>query len=804
MVVKWNFNRNSINTQSTLVPAHPHADELRCYNARVSQSILIDEFRWAVGRMRRHWRRQLPPVLVAAVGIAVAASGFSVTYSLLWRPLPFSDSTHVAVVAEPLDVHRRLTTADLDAERARLDASPLVLSQAHFASGGAFQRADASRGESGLVQYQVTPAFFRLLGTAPLLGRVLDAHDEVDEPTPGVLSYETWRSRFGADPGVLGDVVSVGPHRLQVVGVMPPAFAYPAGTTLWTPLHWTYARPPAFEPWLVRLRPEATVAQLAAVFPRLDVRAIADVVRPHEQLPVALLFAGALLVALVAAVQTMALQAAAVMSSVQDAAIKRALGADRRRVLIGFALDAALSAALTVPLAWLIVPMMSVWIGRQLPPEVLGGQSVVADSSAFLFACLIAIGIVVATTVVVGRIAAREPFESRGLSTVTTAPWLRRLMFRLVSAQVCCTTILLYMTGVAVHSLARFSHADLGFNAAQTLAVEVPDIVSLDLGPERATRLEEARQRLAQAPGIAAVARSLRFPLSHKLDLRGTAKLVGDPTGTAVSARVNFISPEFTDVLQMPLVAGAPFSDRADTKVALVNETLAKQLAPGGHVLGQWLQVTANRGRIVGVVRDFVDTAANLPSDPEAFFPEPRDTGFATVLLVRFDANVGDPSAVVNTALSSVSTSIPRITPLRVYAAATSAPYRGRTLVLEWMALVALGLAAGGLSAALMLSVKRQTREIAVRLALGADRRRIRLLVIGQMAAQMGLGATAGLLGGIAAARLIRGALFQVEPLDPTTVLGVLGITLAIAALAACLPAERAARLDPAGVLKES
>jgi putative ABC transport system permease protein len=736
-------------------------------------------------------------VSILAIAIAAATSFFAVVDGVLLRPLPFHRSEELVAVSASLEITRRLTIEDSRTERIRMQGSALISGGALAEPAGVVDEMTALA--EGTRHYAVSPNFFEVLGSLPFLGRALMEEDKDAEPRAAVISYAMWQSRFGGDPTVVGSVVQLEERRMQIQGVMPAGFEFPSGANVWSLLASPRERPPDF----VRLSPGTTIGQFRAQFPRLDVVPLSQIARPREGIALAFLFAATVLVGVVVWVQVVSLQFARASGRARDIGIRLALGATHGRLLREFVAEGLLIALAGICLAWAAVPVLLATILHRLPSQILRGQHVAADGRTLAFACAFGALGVIAAVIVPHKILTRAtPVEAfRGASLVGVSARQGTIRTALLFVQFATTAWLLYLAGLAAHSLIRVSAVDLGFDPSRVLIITLGVDRSAMMGlEERQVRLTQLTESLRSLPGVTATGHAFVRPLKPG-KLGGTAWLPFLPAFAPMTVRVNVVSPQYFEALGVSLLEGRMFTD-SDQQVAIVNETMARHLQAHGPVLGQFIQVTAQRGRIVGVVRDAVDERPDVASDPQVFFPDV--TGIVNAMLVRV---VGDPQATMpavrDTARRVWGERRVEVSFMRDQLLAANAAYRGRATILGWLAGIGTGLSLIGLAGALMFAVRQRQRELAVRIALGAQPAAVQRLVL-RWALTLVMGASlAGILTGAAIGRWGRSLLFDVAPLDLATCVGLLGFLCVTALVAAWVPAARAAHIDPAITLRD-
>jgi putative ABC transport system permease protein len=778
------------------------------------------------------------PVIAAAVvlplGLAIALNSalFAVLDGLLFRPLPFDrpdelvaldfrsvGGTPPAVAYLPALQDRRIELRD--------GISAALASSAQAGRAGFF--AEAAAVQEGIRATGVDARFFGLLGLKPVLGSGFSEDDEQrpavrsrqsDEPLPVIIGHTLWQQRFGGDPGVLG-VHEIAGRRVRVVGVMGPGVKFPGETNLWAPVDRGRQTPPAYG----RLAPGTSVAQLASRFPELQITPLGEAVRPGDSTAVVFLFVVAGLLLLLAWVQVAALTFSGALGRIQEVGVRLALGASGARLARQFALENVLLAGAAAALAWLFAAPLTTLIVRYLPPALTHGQYLAPDPRTVAFTGAISlIGIVCLTVLPLDVVRRGSPLRLLA-GRIGDAPVRSdRTRQVLLTAQLALTAALLYMAGLAVHSFARLTTVDYGFDAENVL-VFTPAVPPGAAGSGRpvqeffansaalARQLDEAAESLMRMPGVVAAERISAVPLQRERPREYEIKeFDGQPVVPPAQIHHTLVGPRFTQALGATIVAGDDFNDpeyAGATNVAVINETLARRLSVNNiagfeirrSVLDR-IVVTSSRQRfrVIGVVKDLVQSSPAAVPEPHLFSPILSPGA----LVIRVSPPAEEALAPVRAVLERTFDQPPRhFGLLRDELHALLLPYRAQSLLLGLIAAFCLPLAAIGLTGALMYFVQVRSRETAIRLALGADPASVRRAVVLRALVPVGMGIVLGTALGIAVGRVVASELFQVQPADPITMVAVSLALVGLAWLSALLPARHACRIDPAAALRD-
>jgi predicted permease len=803
----------------------------------------------AVRQMAR--RPALPVVIVAmlAIGIGATTGIFSLFHQLLMKPLPVPEPNGLVNVApSPIPVLSYPMFRDLESRQDVLtDLAAFDLIEANLSY--------ESQLRSGMAM-TVSGHYFEVLGLLPALGRLIGPQDEpaLAESRVAVLSHDYWQRDLGGDQDIVGRTLTINGRALTIIGVAPPGFS---GTVLG-------ARPQAFVPLTLefmlrnlrsgeegnrfgfsllafgRLRPGVEIDQAEAALDALHAAIVADfeasldpgfpvpertiALEPGElglrdelvaefAKPLTMLLGVTVVVLLVVCANAASLLMARGAARANEMTIRAAIGAGRRQLLSQLLAEAfvlaIVSAVLSLPIALLTLASVAFFLPEG-PTEALRPE---LSSAALLFtvaACLL--------TVVLFGLAPAIRISRPGVRLVAGGPQssaaLGAMRFRsmLATAQIAFSVVLLVVAGLLAQSLANIARLNLG--------IDVESLVTFRYAPQRNiydpdraaavyARVEEA---LAAQPGVISVA-STAIPLLTGSGFERTVE-VGDVPVDDPQARGNFVSPRLFATTGVPLLAGRDFAD-TDTatspQVAIVNESFARKFNLGGAV-GRRFHVFGEDGdrEIVGVVADAVDSGGGVKSRVSAQFYEP---------LRQFDPRLVFPRFFyVRTATSSdaLMRAIPRVvagvdannavdglrTMEQQFASDIYADRLVTALSASFAALAAL-LTALGLYGLLSYAVTQRTRELGLRLALGAAPARLRALVMRHVGGMVAAGCAIGVLAAIGVVRVVEALLFGVSSYDPRAFLAAVVALCVVAAAAGYLPARRASRIAPMTALRD-
>ncbi len=800
---------------------------------------LLQDIRYAARSLRRSPGFTAAAVATLALGIGANAAVFSLVRSVLLRPLPFPAPENLVSIAESNPENG--WTAMAASPPNFLDWEAGARSFSSMAAYTTGPLALTGRGEpEQLDATYATAGFFPTLGVGAELGRAFGAAETVrGKDRVVVLSHGLWMRRFGGDPSVIGSSVRIDGAPYTVLGVMPAGFRFPEqGADAWVP----FAFPPDvagqrgahYLDVVARRRPEAAAAQADA-----EIRTIADrlrrayprtnegytaVVRPLSETlvgdvrPALLMLLGAVgLVTLIACANVANLLLIRATRRGAEIAIRTALGAGRvrlaRQLLTESLVLAAAGAAAGLALAAASLDLIVRFAPADVPrlSEVRIDGDVLAFTALWTFAAAFVFGLAPA-------LAALRPGPMRSLratgADAASGRGAVRLRRVLVAGQIAVALVLLVAAGLLVRSLARLSAVDPGFRAEQVLAYDLtlPEARYPDEA-RQAAFTEQILARMRALPGAQSAAAVFYLPLTG-LSFSSSMRIGGAPEDAdQPSAQLRVASADYFRTLGIPLRAGRLFGpeDRYGAPHAiLASETAAKKIWPAGDALGKHVRFGARpgttriEGEIVGIVGDVRDDELGVGPRPEFYASIAQAPVAGFHIAIR---TAGPPGALAEAARAEVHRLDPElvvngVSTLREIVSRSVARPRFTARLLLLFAAMALLLSAVGIYGVIAFAVNQRTREIGIRMALGADRRSVRGLVMrdGMRLTLWGVGL--GLAGAFAAARLLTDFLYEVRPADLATHATVT-LVLLVVALAACwIPARRASRVEPMAALR--
>jgi putative ABC transport system permease protein len=824
--------------------------------------VLVQDIRYALRSLARSPGFTIAAVATLALGIGATTAVFSVVDGVLLRPAPFVDMSRLAMVWE---TDRKSGTTHEPASVP--DYQDFQRRSTRFAGLAAFASLETNltpaHGEPArLAGLAVSHELLPLLGVRPLLGRVFIA--EEDAPGGGarvaLISEDLWQRAFQGDPAVVGRTLRLNDVPTTIVGVMPAAagfgtlqilraadygrgFADRGGSVrvdVWEPLQADPASLPRdTHPIFVlgRLRSDAAIGQaqqemsaiatdLERTYPVNDARGVSleslsHVVFGPVRPALLLLLTAVGLVLLVACANVANLLLARGAVRAREIAVRRALGADARRLAAQFLVESLLLTTLGAGAGVILAVQGVSWLTALAPVNIPRVTAVGIDvrvlGVTLVVSALVALGFGLLPTLQArGRdlSSSLHGEASRGGSASRDQ---RRLRASFVVAELALAVMLMVGAGLLIRSLWRLQDVDPGFRTAGILKAEYQLPASRYPGDfsvwPRWTAVQhfndELRQRVAALPGVEAVAIAANHPLNG--GFTSSIAVVGREAEAAdwPEPSIRIVSAGYFETLGVPLVSGRPLeaSDGADAPPVLaINEAARRRFFTGLDPLGQRIRLWGADRRVVGVVGNehFHGLAAATPPAVYLPFGQAQVVGGGHSLLVRLQGNPGTIVPALRRVVHGLDPELPLfgVEPLTATLAHTMDQQRFTMLILLVFAGVALALAAIGVHGVLSYTVAQRTREIGIRMALGANPRGIRALVVGEGTILAGAGLALGLLGALAVSRLLTGLLYGVGAQDPATLAGVALLLGLVAVVASDTAARRAARVDPMEALR--
>ena len=813
-----------------------------------------DDLKAALRSLRSERSFTVASLIVLTLGIGATTAIFSVVDAVVLRGLPFDEHDRLVAVGERravADGQPRALDPDRDPQQLFNVAPQNYLdwarqqqvfeSMAAIASGWMTLREPGVEPES-LVPQLVTAGFFEVLRVTPAIGRAFSSDNEIaGRERVAVLSDGLWRRRFGADPQIIGRTIPLealegdrvaSEDGYEVIGVMPPEFTYPVGaaraTDIWIP-YVVPARDRIRDPThmirylqvIARLQSGVSLAQSQAQMDqvaaaieqanpawnedsRIGVRPLIDhLVGARIKSWMLMLLAAVVLVLLIACANIASLLLARGSARERDVAVRAALGASRLRLVRTLIVESVVlsvgGTACAVVVAWWTVDVLRASMPDGVPRVAtiaLDLRVLAAAAAASLF-----------TGVLFGlgpALQLSRPDLSNGLrdgSRSGITPSRQRLRSALVVAEVALALVLLVAAALFIGSFMSVIRIDPGFSPDRVLTAQIsPRVGSTTTPADRSAALADIVERVGRIPGVAH-ASMLSGYLPFGPGISTTSFPLPDRRSAELS--VKRVTPEYYRALGIPLLRGRLFSaaDRQGSQeVSIINETAARRFFPGADPVGRELGGAA----IVGVVGDVHQVSLEKEPLPEMYFPLAQDRANAGILVVRTHANPYDVLPAVRGVVYAVLPDVPlrNITTLEEMLAKQLAQRRLNMLLLVLFGLLGLVIAAVGIYGLMAFVVAQRTREIGVRMALGATRSRVVGMVVLRASGLVVCGLVAGSLGAWYLSAVAGAFLFRLEPTDPRAFAAAAASIFVAAAVAAVVPVWRAARVDPVVALR--
>jgi putative ABC transport system permease protein len=799
-----------------------------------SLDMLVQDIRQALRLMRQRLGFTLVVVATLGLGVGANAAMFSIVNAVLLRPLPFAHPDRLLQVWENdrLNGKPQYPVAPANYADWQQQSRAFERLAAYVGTDGTLKTGDDVVGVSAAV---VSYDFFDVLGARPLLGSGFTA----DMASPGhqrslLLSYEAWQRYFAGDPRVVGRDIDIGaPKPYHVLGVMPRGFEYPSrGVAFWRVLVMdadTQAlRAVHFLSLVGRLKPGVTLAQAQAdmdaiaarqqhAYPETNSERGVTLVPLREQIvgevrrPLYVVSAAVFLVLLIACANIANLMLVRAIARRRELAVRAALGADRfrlvRQLLVEGLLLAFAGGAAGLAIAFWVTAVLARVAAPYLPriSTVSVDLPVVIALSAIAIASGLFFGIAPAITA--SRADVRDALQD-GARLAGGGRGSRRFRSALVVGELAVACTLVIGAGLVLRSFWAMMQVSPGFTADHllTAAISLPDSRYPD-GAHISAFYQSLEARVASVPMVAGVG------LTNTLPMKGSGPTTWltiehreRPKGEPPEVNYRVATPGFFHTMQVPILAGrglSPDDTATSLKTVVVNQTLVQRFFPEQDPVGARVRIGPNPKAawrtIVGVVGDMHQNGPEMPAVPELYLPATQDDFSSMAIVVRTNA---DPTALASTLRSIVRSIDPQLPVVDLQSMESIvgehvASRRLLMILLGTFAALALGLALVGIYGVMAYLVSQRTREIGVRMALGADRPRILRAVLADGGKLAAVGLAAGIALSLLGTQALRSVLFDVSSTDPTTFAVVAGGMLAVAVLACAIPAYRAAHVDP-------
>jgi predicted permease len=810
---------------------------------------LIRDLQYGVRMLRKAPGFTFIALVTLAVGIGVNTAVFTIVHALLLKPLPFPDPERLAAVNTLLRSPKgQSLTTSVDGRTflaIHTNASTVLtaISSGEFGSG---VNLVANGAAANVQQRRVSAGYFAVLGVPPMMGREFNAdEDREGGPAVAILSHGLWTRVFAADPQIVGRSITLRGEPYTVVGVMPPGFTTGVPTDVWTPIHPSTKGEGGGTNYgmIARVRPEATWAQANAEVMQLgspaaregyppEVTAASELI-PLQQgemsdirEPLLMLWGAVGLVLLIACVNLAGLLLARSGSRTREIATRMALGSGRavvvRQLLIESLVLALAGGLLGILVGWTVLDglkalgadVVPVGYPIELDARVLAVTLAIAIATSVLFGLVPALD---ASRVDVQQVLAQS--GARGVAGSANG-WLRKTV---VIGEVALGVIVLVSAGLLVRTFVHLRTLDPGFDPSNviTATVSLQDARYHDVA--QVDRLfSDTLERIRRMPGVESAGVALGLPYTRLLNLGFKPLDTAADTRRGTITNLSYVTPGYLEALRVPLVQGRSLN-AGDTStspaVAVVNEEFARRYYPQGDALGRRIAVVGER-QIVGIVGNaratssgFSGYADPLVTPPIIYVPASQTTAaflklvhtwFSPSWAVRTAGSPERAARVIREAIAAVDPLLPiaKLRPMTEVQANSLVSERFMMSLVLGLGAVALLLAAVGIHGLVASSVTERTRELGIRLALGASGGRILRDVVAPGVLLAAAGVVLGGAASLAVVRLLASFLWGVTPSDPMTFVMVVITLLTVAFLASLVPALRVLRLDPASTLR--
>ena len=808
---------------------------------------LWQDLRYSLRMLRAHRSLTLVAMLVLALGIGANTAIFSVVNAVLLRPLPYQNADRLVTIWGSF---LKLNIERLPAKAAEyLDYREQTQSFAQVAASNSTNYTLTGTAQpERLPGTRITTNLFSLLGAQVALGRGFTAEDaQVGHENVVIVSHTFWQQRFGGASDVVGKSLRLNDQNYTIIGIMPAGFQYPQSSfpfgepaEFWTPLSFSteqiaQRQPPYFLNVIGQLKPGVTLAQartemraLAQRFEaqhpgyrgpnnadggwRITVNQLEEEIAGQSRFALLLLWGAVALVLLIACANVANLLLVRATTRKRELAIRAALGASRfrlaRQLLCESVLLALGGGAIGLWLAWWGVEALTALKLENLPRLDESNLDWRVWGFTFLVSVLTGVLFGILPAWQASRPDVQQILKDGGAGVTRNRHWLRNA---LVVGEIALAVVLLVGAGLLLNSLLRLQRVNPGLDINHLLYAE------LSLPSSRYPTAENARafydelvSRVAALPGVEQASAANRIPLTGVITndpfaIEGRQLDFSNPP----NASWRLVLPQYFHTVGIPLLSGRDFNAQDGNEVAIINQTMARKYWPGEDPLGKRLSLgvpspTNSWKRIIGVVADTPQRTLESAPGADWYLPFAARASRDGHLLVR---TVGDPAALAAAIRQQVwaidkDQPVTKLVTMRESVHRTLGARRFNTWLLSGFAGLALLLAALGIYSVISYSVTQRTRELGIRMALGAQMRDVLRLVLRQGMALVVTGLVMGLAVSLALSRVLHGMLFGIGAHDPLTIVGVTVLLVGVAWLACYLPARRATRVDPLVALR--
>ena len=802
---------------------------------------LLQDIRYALRRLAKNPGFAAVVALTLGLGIGANSAIFSVVNGVIFRSLPYPEPDRLVRLFQVPDQgglgpFTPMNFLDVQAGTRAFTAS------AAFTNAGFTLTSDGE--PERLEGASASASFFDVLAVRPARGRTfLPDENQPGKTKVAVISHGLWTRRLGGDPSIVGRTITLNSEPHTVIGVMPEGFSYPAGRDIWTPLAYdtpftTTSRGAWYLAVIARLRPGVTEAQAArevAVvgerlerdYPEVNLHVKMTAVSLHSymtgdirpKLLIILAAVGFVLLIACANVANLLLARAAARES--EIAVRSALGAGRGRLIRQLLTESVILSLAGGILGLLLAVAGTRYLVSLQPVGIPRLDGVGVDGAVVAFTTIVAI----LTGVIFGMIPATQATRGdlvgalkEGGRSALGGRRAGRVREGLVVAEIALAVVLLAGAGLLMRSFIRLQAVDPGFSSEQVLTFRLAlPSATYDVPAKRAAFYERAVEQMRSIPGVRSVGGIHVLPLTGSSFIF-TFAVSGRPParpGEEPAIQTRVVTPGFFQTMEIPHIRGRGFTAADDwnsPQVVLINEAAVRKFFPNEDPIGKrftlgWGRgpnVAPNGGEVIGIVGDVKHFGLDRVEEPEIYIPHGQQPVGNMTLVLRTAVPPLTIADAVRREVRALDATLPIVSvlPLEDVVARSISQPRFYMLLLTIFAAVALALASIGIFGVVSYAVAQRTREMGIRIALGASRERVLRMVLGNAMRLALIGVGLGLAASFALSRTLATLLFDLSPTDPLTFAAVGAGLTAVALLASWLPAARATRVDPVVALR--
>jgi predicted permease len=814
-------------------------EEIFHMNSMAFLETMWQDLRFALRMLRKKPSFTIAAVLTLALGIGATTAIFSVVNSVLLRKFPYSDSARVLVLHETNPKVGTVAVSYPNFLDWREQSQTMM--QMTFAESISFTLTGVNQPER-INGYGVSSNFLSLLGVQPIMGRdFLASEEKSGTASVLLLSYKLWQSHMGGDPKVVGRTLNLDGRSFTVVGVLPPTFYFldksevltPVG--IWIDAHTMERGSRGDSDVVARLARGVTIdqaraemngitARLAEKYPvensggGMVMATIRDEFVSDTRPAILVLFGAVMFVLLIACANVANLYLVRSAERSKEIAVRLAFGARRGRIIRQMLTESLVLAAMGGGLGIVLGIWSLSGLSRLIPPDTLMGMDIRVDGGVFLFAGLLMVFVAIAFGLVPALHSTRpdvqEVLKDGGRSSTPSAKQ-HRVRGVLAIAETALALVLLIGAGLMVKSLYRLFQVSPGFQPDRVLTMGI-ELSSSQYAKSTAQLLfwQRLLDRVHTIPGVesAAVGTVVPFTGSHNRADITFADLPVPAVGEYPHPDYHLISADYLKTLGQPLIRGREFTESDNESapaVGLINSRLAQRYFPNGDAIGQRFAFGHGDPKskwftIVGIVGDTKLYGLANPSRFEIYVPYRQDVDDSMTLAIRSSSDPASLSSEVRAAIAEIDKDQPvvQVETMKELLSQSVSTRHATLILLEMFSALALILASIGIYGVMAYSVAMRTHEIGIRMALGAQKRDVLRMVMGQGARLSLAGVIIGVLAALALTRLLSSLLFSVSAIDPLIFIFV-PILLIVVTLVACyIPAMRAMKVDPMVALR--